>query len=118
MTALGFTLGSAGIVGSIEGNRGRGPRRTGGVSYPHFEHAAAPLFTRVPHATQGRPLGFVTSWRRSLIPSTRTHENGRHLILAYGSLMGSRLSSEAQSLKCDACRISSALTRQGSRAPA
>lgn len=90
MTALGSTLGSAGIGGAIEGNRGRGPRLAGQAWCPHIGHAIAPRLTRVRHTTQGRPLGFVTSWRRSLIPSTRTHENGRrHLVLAYGSLMGS-----------------------------
>ncbi len=82
MTGLGFTLGSAGIVGAIEGDRGRGPGPTGQVSSPHLGHLIAPRLTRVRHTTQGRPLGFVTSWRRSLIPSTRTRENGRHLVLA------------------------------------
>jgi hypothetical protein len=52
----------------------------GRVSCPHFGHAVTPRLTRAPHTAQGRPPGFVTSPRRPLIPATRTHVDGRHLV--------------------------------------
>ena len=83
MTGLGSALGFTGIGGAIEGNRGRGPRLAGQTWYPDLGQLVTPRLTRVRHTTQDRPLGFVTSWGRSLIPSTRTHGNGRrHPVLA------------------------------------